>query len=110
MLRSVLIAVTAALLCSSCASTPWAERSRNLENSKKIRVGMTKEEVLQIMGEPLRDEMFNKPDVWYYYVMTKWYDGLTTEDECMPFVFDSGKLIGWGNAFYAQKLLYREVK
>ena len=32
----------------------------NVENSKKLRVGMTKEQVLKIMGEPLSGETFCK--------------------------------------------------
>lgn len=96
----------AVMLCG-CSSLPWVERARNLENSESLRVGMTKEEVVSVMGEPLKGEAYNQPDVWYYYITTRWYDGLCTEDECMPLVFRSGKLIGWGNEFYARMRLLR---
>jgi hypothetical protein len=43
--------------------------------------------------------VFNKPDLWWYYIDTKWHDGYTTQDECMPLVFKNGKLIGWGNNY-----------
>ncbi|MBO5307154.1 MAG: DUF3192 domain-containing protein [Lentisphaeria bacterium] len=72
----------------------------NVENSKKLRVGMTKAQVQQIMGEPLAGETFCTPDVWFYQIQTVWADGLTTEDECMPLVFKDGKLAGWGTVFY----------
>ncbi len=71
-----------------------------VENSKKLRVGMTKEEVLAVMGEPLTEEAFCRPNIWFYYERTVWADGLTTEDECMPLVFIDGRLAGWGNAYY----------
>jgi hypothetical protein len=71
----------------------------NFENAAKLRVGMTKEQVKEIMGEPV-DEVFTRPDLWYYYVNTQWHDGLTTRDECMPLVFKDGKLAGWGNDYY----------
>ena len=58
---------------------------------------MTKAQVLAIMGEPVKDEIFTKPDVWFYFIEPVWVDGLTTEDECMPLVFENGKLVGWGN-------------
>lgn len=61
---------------------------------------MTKQQVLEVMGEPLRDKKFSKPDVWFYYVDTVWHDFLVTEDECMPLVFEDGALVGWGNEFY----------
>ena len=72
----------------------------NVENSKKLRVGMTKGQVLEIMGEPVSGEAFCKPDVWFYQTRTVWADGLTTEDECIPLVFTDGKLSGWGVVYY----------
>ncbi len=71
-----------------------------VEKSKNLRVGMTKEEVLAVMGEPLIEEAFCRPDIWFYYTRTVWADGLTTEDECMPLVFIEGRLAGWGNEYY----------
>ncbi|MBO5900698.1 MAG: DUF3192 domain-containing protein, partial [Lentisphaeria bacterium] len=89
-----LILLIAGLAAFSGCTTPSA---RNVENSKQLRAGMTKARVLEIMGEPLTEEEYNTPDVWYYYIETVWVDGLTTRDECMPVVFENGKLVGWGN-------------
>lgn len=94
----LILFIAGAAFFSGC-TTPSA---RNVENSKQLRVGMTKSRVLEIMGEPLTEEEYNTPDVWYYYVETVWLDGLTTRDECMPVVFEKGKLVGWGNRFYTQ--------
>ena len=79
----------------------------NFENSAQLRVGMTKEQVIQIMGEPL-DVTFAQPDVWYYYINTRWNDGQTTIDECMPVVFKNSKLVGWGNSYYNQEKLLKK--
>ena len=76
------------------------EAARNVENSKRLRVGMTKEQVLSIMGKPVQEE-FSTPDLWYYFVESVWTDGLTTEEECMPLVFEKGRLAGCGNRFYS---------
>ena len=94
-------------LCVGC-STPWGTASDNIEHSRELRVGMTKNEVLAVMGEPIRDESFCKPDLWYYYIDTVWFDGLVTEDECMPLVFENGKLVGWGNDFYVDYRLKKK--
>ena len=72
---------------------------------------MTKEQVLDIMGEPLRDASFHEENVWHYFVRINWYDGLYTRDECMPLVFKKGKLAGWGNEYYnREKLLKKPYK
>lgn len=88
------------LLSGLCGCTAGTE---NVENSKKLRVGMTKAEVLAIMGEPAKDEAFHRPDIWFYYFNMNWGDGFVTEDECFPLVFENGKLAGWGNAYYTRR-------
>ena len=90
------------LLAAGCVS----EAAANVKNSGQLRVGMTKNQVLKIMGEPVKEE-FSTPDRWFYFVESVWLDGLTTEEECMPLIFEKGKLVGWGNRFYAD---WRSVK
>ena len=89
------------LLVIFAAGCAFFNVDETVNNAKKLRVGMTKAEVLTIMGEPLKDESFHRPDLWYYYYKCNWMDGLYTEEECFPLVFKEGKLIGWGNRFYS---------
>lgn len=93
---------------SGCSLLPWWTIRKNIENSRNLRVGMTKEEVKAIMGEPIRDEKFCEPDIWFYYNEMVWGDGLTTEDECLPLIFENGRLIGWGNDFRIDYRLKRK--
>ena len=93
--------------CAGGCSTPWGQAKKNVENSRNLRVGMTKNEVIEIMGEPIRDEKFCSPDLWFYYIEMVWGDGLITPEECMPLVFEDGKLIGWGNDFYLDHQIKR---
>ena len=95
-------AVLLLLFAAAGCSTPWSEIERNVDNSRNLRVGMTKSEVLKVMGEPVSDESYCTPDVWFYYINTIWHDGLVTEDECLPLVFHEGRLAGWGNRFYSE--------
>ena len=93
------LAVLCAALCFQ-GCTPAVTEA--VQKSGNLRVSMTKAEVLKIMGTPLQDETFCKPDVWYYFAGQVWADGLVTEDECLPLVFENGKLVGWGMDFYAR--------
>ena len=97
-----IMAVSVVLFAVAGCSTPWNEIERNVDNSKNLRVGMTKSEVLEIMGEPVSDESYCTPDIWFYYVKTICHNGLVTEDECLPLVFRDGRLAGWGNRFYSE--------
>jgi len=103
MVKKCLMLMCCALLFSGCESiNPVKIAQKNVENSKRLRVNMTKAQVLEIMGEPVKNESFNRPDVWFYYFETNWLDGFITEDECFPLVFQDGKLVGWGNNFYTR--------
>ena len=97
---ALVLGVLLIMAAAGGCATPWETIRKNVENSRQLRVGMTKSEVLAIMGEPLRDESFGGPDLWLYYVEMVWADGLITEDECIPLVFEDGRLAGWGNRFY----------
>ncbi len=104
-MRSAGLCSVLALTGMLLAGCGWVEASRNLDHARSLRIGMTKPQVLEIMGEPVQNEIFSKPDVWFYFVEPVWVDGLTTEDECMPLVFKDGKLVGWGNEYYARTRL-----
>ena len=84
-----------------CLTGCYSEAAGNLERSRQLRVGMTKEQVLKVMGNPVKEE-FSTPDRWFYFTNPVWADGLTTEEECMPLIFEKGKLTGWGNRYYAR--------
>jgi len=81
----------------------WSVIDTNRENLKKLRKGMTKDEVRKIMGAPMVEQVYNTPDHWFYYTRTRWSDGMATRDECTPVVFSEfGLVIGIGNQFYKE--------
>jgi outer membrane protein assembly factor BamE (lipoprotein component of BamABCDE complex) len=76
----------------------------------KIRVGMTKAQILEIMGEPLRKEIYNTPDVWYYYTVSRWSDSISAREESTPVVFKNGVVIGWGVDYYKTNFEFKDPK
>lgn len=101
-MKKIIMLLFAAAIAGGCSLNPFHIAQTNVENSKKLRVGMTKSEVLAIMGEPVKDETFNRPDIWFYYFNMNWFDGFTTEDECFPVIFKDGKVAGWGHVYYTK--------
>ena len=96
------------LILTSCAT--WKiQQSRNRDNLMRLDLGMTKEQVVQIMGKPDLNEAYQTADggalvILFYYTNRKWADSNITKDECTPLVFENGKLIGWGDEFYQSKI------
>ena len=107
MIRTLTRVAALLVLATVLGGCAWQDADRNLHNAEKLRVGMNKEEVLAIMGPPQQNEVYTKPDLWFYYTQPNWIDGLVTEDECTPLVFKDGKLIGWGNEYYARSKVLR---
>ncbi len=109
------------LVLVGCASMDNLVKLR-YENRKKlmeIKIGMTKEQAMAIMGtkslkddaasyqrtadNPYRSETLQGKDktleAVFYYTHIRRLDAAITDDELTPLVFDNGKLIGWGWGF-----------
>jgi hypothetical protein len=103
----------------------------------KLSVGMSKEEVIKLMGEkrvqakegyldkyygryepgatnPYRREILQGKDkvfeVLYYYTDIKKLDGAIADEELTPLVFDNEKLIGWGRSFLETNVQKYEIR
>jgi len=77
------------------------EASENKDNLQKIELGLSANQVKNIMGLPRRTEAFSLPEgnnylVWYYVTEKKApFRGL--EDwNYTPMVFEKDRLTGWG--------------
>jgi len=103
MIRHMILAVVCAALAAASASCGYFQAKHQRNKLADIRVGMTKDEVVEIAGKPLSKELYSTDNYWFYYTSPKWYDGLVTQDECTPFLFDDdGVLQGWGNRYFRE--------
>lgn len=92
-------------------------RTMNRNNVNKISLGMTKSEVMNIMGtesyktsmgafsrivvnNPYKTEILSEGDkkyeVLFYFTNVTELDGLISDDELTPIVFHNGKVDGYG--------------
>ena len=103
MIRHMILVLACAALAAATASCGYFQAKRQREKLADIRVGMTRDQVAEIAGEPLSKELYSTDNYWFYYTDPKWYDGLVTQDECTPFLFDDeGILQGWGNRYFRE--------
>jgi hypothetical protein len=77
----------------------------NRQNLNKLEIGMSKEQVLSVMGEKYAADIRsgdNAFEVLYYPTSTGDNVRKTTDSEIRltPLVFDEGILIGWGWEFF----------
>ena len=104
-LLTVVVGVLLLIFSVSCGNLD-KEIVRNRGNLPKLRLGMTKDEVRAVMGNPVTGQKYCRPNIWFYYTDCKWSDSMITADECTPVVFDKdGKVCGWGREYYKNHFL-----
>jgi hypothetical protein len=92
----------------------------NRENLNKLSVGMTKAEVLSIMGsetkkllegtivnspyraETIKDNAGNSLEIMFFYTDEKESLGVISDDELTPVILKDGKVDGWGRTFLSE--------
>jgi len=108
-MKKIILTITVFSLLYFMFGCAAAKMSKNNDNLLLLEMGMTKEQVLQIMDKPDLNEayesLYGKSIViYFYYTQRQWSDGNVTKDECTPVVFEDGRLVGWGSEFYKHKM------
>ncbi|WP_411360445.1 DUF3192 domain-containing protein [Pseudidiomarina sp. YC-516-91] len=84
----------------------WQERETfNLKQIGQLNLGLSKEDVIRVLGSPDISEAKATPAgeevlVLFYRTHHVKSDGITTRDECTPLLFKNGSLIAWGADAY----------
>lgn len=120
---SIAILTISSVGCSTPEATPEAQLEKitldTRVNILKLSSGMSKQEVIIIMGsesysigdvqinKPYRSSMYNKNgdmiEIFFYYTELRERDGKTSDDELTPLVFINGKLDSWGWESWVEK-------
>lgn len=87
----------------------WQDREEyNKVQITKLKLGSTREEVLALLGSPDITEAKMQQgipiQVMFYRTQHVRADGITTEDECTPLLFENDQLIAWGDGAYQSYL------
>jgi hypothetical protein len=111
---SIFILCLFAFLIIGCTSGPISylmvnKDNTNIKNLEKSKIGMTKTEVLTLMGEADKSEKFERKGVAVeilYYLTSGSYSPDTgwQNIDSTPVVFEAGILKGWGKYYYEQRL------
>lgn len=87
----------------------WEDRqayNKKFINELSLDAPITKGFVIESLGSPDITEAKvvaeHNYQVMFYRTHHKQSDGITTKDECTPFLFKNGELIAWGEGAYEQ--------
>lgn len=104
-----LYAVFVAAVITFYPDTPqdmdWKDREAyNKVKISKLELGLHKKQIIELLGSPDITEAKRNDDkelqVMFYRTQHKQADGITTEDECTPLLFENNELIAWGETAY----------
>lgn len=84
--------------------------SENNENLLKLNIGMSRDAVASVMGQPERSEGYAWGSAWLYRTaMTSGVYG-TEDSDFTPVVFgQDGTLVGWGRNFFTEHVKKYEI-
>ncbi|WP_158967046.1 DUF3192 domain-containing protein [Paraglaciecola sp. L3A3] len=83
----------------------WKDRQEyNQIQISKIELGTTKKMILELLGSPdiTEAKRANNTQWQIMFYRTRYIedDGMTTQDECTPLLFENNKLVALGNQAY----------
>lgn len=113
-MTKVIFTLICVAFISACAGSPVQTRQEAEINRKamfNLNIGMTKDNVLNIMGQPRKSEVYSKngKSIEFWLYMT---EGVTTDDRRLrdsnftPIAFENGRVTGWGRNFYDETIKY----
>ncbi len=87
------------------ADMDWKDREQyNRVQIGKLELGVGRKEILALLGTPditkAKKAGMMKLQVMFYRTQHKQSDGITTEDECTPLLFENDELVAWGDGAY----------
>ena len=99
-----------------CAGSPirtgW-EAEKNRSNMLKLKIGMSREQVLTLMGDPYKTESYHVEgkslEFWLYLTEGKnIYDRTLRDSNFTPLAFEDNTLTGWGRNYYDNALRIKQ--
>ena len=89
-------------LLIGCAGSPIRRAGENRSNLLKLKIGLNKEQVLNIMGNPYKTEAYRIDaknfEFWLY--LTEWEFREPRDSDFTPLALENETLMGWGRNYY----------
>ena len=85
------------LLTSSCGIVYQKQSRTTNDKLMQLNVGMSRDEVLSILGTPDKREVYGEIEFLIYVTN---YHAYYEKERTTPILIKSGKVVGWGRNYY----------
>ena len=89
-----------------CGAAQGLEAAGNRDKFNKLEVGMTKEQLLKVMGKPYQREAEVGREWWLYRTAT-WQD---STEQLTPVCLEGEVVTGWGRNYYTERAHKYDIK
>jgi len=115
MKKILIIALVFIVGCSGSPIQTQSEAKKNRKAMISLSPGATQNDVLQIMGEPRKTELYvskgDNIEYWFYLTEgTTSYNRRIIETNLTPLVFVNDSLIGWGGQYLDEHIKKYELR
>ncbi len=111
-MRKILV-VSLCFCLIGCATWP-SGISKTRDKLLEIEIGMSKNEVITIMGRPYKREAYTISEgatmEFLIYLTEYTYSGRIPDEDTTPICFLNGEVNGWGRNFYHQQKKQYEIE
>jgi hypothetical protein len=98
-----------------CAGSPVRrsrEAARNRSNLVNLKIGMAKNQVVELMGAPSKTEAYEIQgktlEFWLYLTEYTWTEFTGAKADYTPLAFEGDIVKGWGRNYYDQALRIKQ--
>ena len=92
-----LLLASALLLINGCGIAYQIQSRTTNDNFMQLNVGMSRDEVLSILGTPYKREVYDDREFLIYKTN---HVARSEKERFTPILLKSGKVIGWGRNYY----------
>lgn len=93
----LLLALAMVIASSGCGVAMQSQSRAANEKLMQLQVGMDRQQVLSLMGNPHRREMYGETE-FLIYETNHWAD--SEKERFTPILLNKGKIAGWGRNYY----------
>lgn len=109
---SILLFTLSLIGCAGSPARRGGEAAKNRSNLVNLKIGMTKNQVIELMGAPSKTEAYEiqgkNLEFWLYLTEYTWTQFTGAKMDYTPLAFKGDILKGWGRNYYDQALRIKQ--
>ncbi|MHB9020118.1 MAG: DUF3192 domain-containing protein [Minisyncoccota bacterium] len=101
-MKKTLLLLLLVPMLNGCGLAMLVKDSENRDKLNQLEVGMSKQQVIEIMGNPYRREAYSNTE-YLLYATDRWNRSSDDAYAFTPIAIENGKVVGWGSNYFQKQ-------